>query len=252
MMERVAAASPRAGARIIGVVYLLFFLTAISGELLLRQAGISGIQLPATSGDAAAIANKIVAHEALFQAGFALTLLSTACYIALTALLYRLFKPVSGSLALIAACFSFMGLAVSTAASLFQLAPSVILGGSPYLRAFDVEQAQAMALMFLNVHAQAGHISLVFDGLWLLLLGSLIFRSTLLPRILGAPVALAGLGWEILLWPPLAAQLYTYIQVVGILGEGSLMLWLLVVGVNAQRWKEQASAAGISSPRPTQ
>ena len=74
--------------------------------------------------------------------------------------------------------------------------------------------------------------------------GSRIFRSTFLPRILGALVALAGLGWETLLSPPLGTYLYTYIQVLGILGEGSLMLWLLVMGVNAQRWKEQASAAG--------
>ena len=32
-------------------------------------------------------------------------------------------------------------------------------------------------------------------------------------------------------------------QVAGLLGEGSVMLWLLVMGVNAQRWTEQASVA---------
>jgi len=59
-------------------------------------------------------------------------------------------------------------------------------------------------------------------------------------------VALAGLGWLTLLSPPLGTSLYTYIQVVGILGEGSLMLWLLVMGVNNQRWIERARAAGAS------
>ncbi len=29
----------------------------------------------------------------------------------------------------------------------------------------------------------------------------------------------------------------------GLLGEGSVMLWLLVISVNVQRWKEQASVA---------
>jgi hypothetical protein len=55
----------------------------------------------------------------------------------------------------------------------------------------------------------------------------------------------AGLGWLTFLSPPLANYLSPYIFVPGILGEGSLTLWLLVVGVNVQRWKEQASAAGL-------
>src|SRR6266545_208048 len=44
--------------------------------------------------------------------------------------------------------------------------------------------------------------------------------------------------------PPLANHLSPYNMVPGILGEGSLTFWLLVNGVNVQRWKEQASAAG--------
>jgi hypothetical protein len=32
----------------------------------------------------------------------------------------------------------------------------------------------------------------------------------------------------------------------GALGELSLILWLLVVGVNSERWKEQASAAATA------
>jgi len=86
----------------------------------------------------------------------------------------------------------------------------------------------------------------VFDGLFLLLIGYLIFRSTFLPRILGALIAFAGLGWLTLLAPPLANYLLPYIEVLGVLAEGSLMLWLLVMGVNAQHWQEQASAAGAS------
>jgi hypothetical protein len=32
-------------------------------------------------------------------------------------------------------------------------------------------------------------------------------------------------------------------RIAGLLGEGSVMLWLLVISVNVQRWKEQASVA---------
>ena len=144
-----------------------------------------------------------------------------------TSLFYRMFRPVSRSLALSAAFFSLMGLAVETAGSLLQLAPLVVLGGSPYLSVFNVKQLQALALMFLTLNAQVGY---------------LIFRSTFLPRALGVLMAFGGLGWLTFLSPALAKVLSPYNLAPGILGEGVLTLWLLVFGVNAERWKEQASA----------
>jgi hypothetical protein len=56
-------------------------------------------------------------------------------------------------------------------------------------------------------------------------------------------MAFASLGWLAFLQPPLANYLSLYTLVLGFLAELSLMLWLLVMGVNFQRWKEQASAA---------
>ena len=242
--ERNAAVSPRTRARITGVVYLLFFLTAILGEFVTQQAGISG--LGALPGDAAATANTILAHESLYRLGWAFSLISTGCYVALMALFYQLFRPVSRSIALLAAFFGLVGCVVTAFGSLFQIAPLVVLGGSPYLSVFNVKQLQALALLFLNLDAQVGSIALVFFGVFQLLTGYLIFRSTFLPRILGALMALAGLGWLVFLSPPLANSLLTYLEVLGVLGEVLLMLWLLVMGVNAQRWNERASAAGAS------
>ena len=245
-MERIAEVSPRSRARITGCVYLLFFLAAILGEFFNRQAGISVIR--AVSGDAAAIANNILAHESSFRLGFALGLISTACYVAVIGLFYQLFKPVRRSLALLAAFFGLIGCAITAFGSLFQVAPLVVLGGSSYSGGFDVQQVQALALMFLHLSAQAGDIALVFFGVFQILIGYLIFRSTFLPRILGALIALAGLGWLTVLSPPLAHHLSTYLEVLGVLGEAPLMLWLLVMGVNAQRWNEQAGTAGMPSP----
>jgi hypothetical protein len=64
-------------------------------------------------------------------------------------------------------------------------------------------------------------------------MGYLIFRSTFLPRILGALIAFAGLGWLTSLSPSLANSLSPYNLASGVLGEGSVCLWLLVMGVNA-------------------
>jgi hypothetical protein len=71
---------------------------------------------------------------------------------------------------------------------------------------------------------------LVFFGFYCLLIGYLIFRSTFLPRILGALMAFAGLGWLTFLSPPLAKYLYPYILAPGNIGEGALTLWLLAIG----------------------
>jgi Domain of unknown function (DUF4386) len=107
-----------------------------------------------------------------------------------------------------------------------------------------VDQLQVMALMSIKSNVQATYIYLVFFGLFNLLIGYLIFKSAFLPRILGVLMALSGLGWLTFLSPSFANYLLTYIEILGITAEASLMLWLLVKGVNVQRWKEQASATG--------
>ncbi len=142
---------------------------------------------------------------------YAANLIADACYIVATLLFYDIFKPVNRSLSLLAAFFSLGGCAIGVL-GLFRLASSPI------------------------------H-TLVFFGFYCLLIGYLIFRSTFLPRILGAGLVIAGLGWLTFLSPPLGRSLFPYTMVSGIVCEGALTLWLLVVGVNVQRWKEQARAA---------
>jgi hypothetical protein len=235
MIEPIAKVSPRPKARITGVVYLLYFLTAVLGMFFHKGLVVHG--------DAAATASNILAHQSLFRLGLATGLISTACYVGLTALFYELFRPVSRGLSLLAAFFSLLGCAILAFASLFQLGPLVVLGSSQYLRAFTVEQLRALALLFFDLHGEGVNICFVFFGVYCLLLGYLIIRSAFLPRILGVPMAFAGLGWLIFLSPPLANYLSSYILVLGFLAELALMLWLLVMGVNVQRWKEQASAA---------
>ena len=111
--------------------------------------------------------------------GLVAGLIAGACYIAVTLLFYDIFKPVNRSLSLLAAFVSLVGCAIGPL-SLFHLAPY--------------------------------HISpLVFFGFYCLLIGYLIFRSSFLPRFLGAGMAFAGLGWLIFL-SPLTNHLSTYLR----------------------------------------
>jgi hypothetical protein len=198
------------------------------------------------SDDAAETATNILAHEPLWRWGFAGDIIAFASYIALTALLYKLFKPVNRSLSLVAAFFGLAASVVQAISSLFHLAPLVLLGGAPYLSAFTTEQLQALAFVFLRLRAAAYHnIGLVFFGVYLLLIGILILRSRFLPRMLGVLMVFAGLSYLLFVSPPLVRSLQPYILVFPGVGQISFCLWLLVIGINAQRWKEQASAAGI-------
>jgi len=92
-------------------------------------------------------------------------------------------------------------------------------------------------------HLASPHSSLPIFGLFNLAIGYLILRSTFLPCVLGILMALSGLGWLLVLSPELVKHIVTYIEITGIVAEGSLMLWLLVMGVNVQRWNEQAGTA---------
>jgi hypothetical protein len=187
MMEQIAEGSPHPRARITGAVYLLYFLTAVFGEVFVGR-------------------GRLGLYDAV-------NLIAHAFYVAVTLLFYYMFKPVNRSLSLLAAVFGLLGCA-NDVLTLFNLAPYKIA-------------------------------SLVFFGPYCLLIGYLIFRSTFLPRILGVLMVSAGLGWLIFL-SPLASHLSTYLKVLGFLAEASLMLWLLVMGMNDQRWKEQAGVARSS------
>ena len=188
MNQWIREAWPLPRARMTGALYLLYFLTAIlAGVLVGRGLAVSG-----------SVTNVI----------------ATVCYLVVTLLFYGLFKPVSSSLSLLAALFSFAGCVVM-ALGLFHLASSPI---SP----------------------------LLFFGPFCLLIGYLILRSSFLPRVLGVLMAVAGLSWLAFLLPAVPHYLSIAIEVLGFLAELSLCLWLLVMGVNVERWKQQASAARSS------
>jgi len=80
--------------------------------------------------------------------------------------------------------------------------------------------------------------TLPFFGFYCLLIGYLIFKSQFLPRFLGVLMAAAGVGWLTFLSPPFANALAPYNMLIGFIAETALTLWLLVIGVDAQRWKE--------------
>ena len=182
IMKRIAEVSPRFKARMAGVLFLLLVLTAGFTEFFARG-------------------------RLSLAADLAAGLIEVSCMIAVTLLLYDIFKPVDRRLSLLAASFNFM----------------------------------ALTLELLQVLPHGVNIGLGFHGFYWILLGYLIFKSTFLPRILSALTAIAGLCWLTFLSPPLANYLSPYNLASALLVEGSVFMWFLVMGLNVPKWEEKTS-----------
>lgn len=209
--------------RTIGWVWLLYFVTGILGTLLTR-----GILVPA---DAAATANNILTHTTLWRAGFAVDLVSNLIYIALTALVFGLFRPVNPTLALLAAFFSLVGCTVQIMGELLRVAPSVVLANTQLASAFGAQQLHAAALLSAILYRSVFQISFVLFACFELVTGNLILRSTFLPRWLGWWWIAGGIGGLTFLWAPLATAIWPLLLAAGA-GEFVLPVWLLVKGVD--------------------
>jgi len=208
--------------RTIGVVWLLYFLIGILGTLLTR-----GIVV---STDAASTANNILAHANLYRAGFAVDLVANLIYVALTALVFGLFRPVNPTLALLAAFFSLVGCTVQVMGELLRLSPSVVLATPQLANAFGAQQLQAAVLLSVILYKSVFQISFVLFGCFELVTGFLILRSTFLPKWLGWWWIAGGIGGLTFLWSPLATSIWPLL-IAGGAEEVGLPVWLLVKGV---------------------
>jgi len=244
VMNWIAGTSPRHLARIAGGLYLI---NIVFGAF---AAGYVPAAL-VVPGDAAATAHNILAHELLYRLGLVAHIIILLSNIPLAVIFYDLFKVVNRRLASLVVLITLVGTAVEGANLLNQFAPLMLLGGGHYLSVFTPEQVQALAYMPLDSQAIGYNIQQVIYAGYLLAAGYLVFSSMFLPRAVGVLLAIGALcyltySFADFLAPGFAAHLVPYIQLPSGVAELSLCLWLLVRGVNAQRWTEQASAAGAN------
>lgn len=223
--------NPKKTARIAGLLYLL---VAVIG-------GFSIIFVSSTliePGDAAATAKKIMASEGLFRLGLVGGLITQTVQIVLVLALYKLLKAVNKNHALFMVIFSLVGIPIAMLNLLNNFAALQLLTGADYLTVFTAAQSQSMGLFFLNLQSYGVNIATIFWGLWLLPLGYLVFRSGYIPRILGVLLIIGGLGYladfvAFFLFPNLDVTVSQFTFV----GELLLPLWLLIKGVNIEKWE---------------
>ena len=231
--------SPQVYARIGGVLYLIIIVIGVCSEFFVREKLV-------VSGDVTATANNIMASESLWRITVAGALILLVCSIALTLILYVLLRPVNKTLALLAVFFNIVEFPIEAASKLCLFAALFLSGNADYLKAFEPHQLHALVQISLKLHDYGFGIDLVFFGFACLVYGYLLFRSGYFPRTLGVLMAIAGLSYLTnsftLILAPTYAGTISLILVLALIGELSLCLWLMVKGVDEQRWKERASA----------
>jgi hypothetical protein len=132
---------------------------------------------------------------------------------AVTLALYYIFRPVQKNLSLLAAAFNFTGIALEA----------------------------------IRFSTHGTDVAMVFHGVFCILIGYLIFKSAFMPRSLGALIAFAGLAWLTYFTPSLANELSPVNLACGLLGEASVFLWLLGMGINSNR-AQQLAGSHLTKP----
>src|SRR5215217_5654945 len=238
MTTRTAETSPLVYARVAGILILIILVVG----------PFSLIYVPSTlivPGDATATADNIRASEWLFRLGIVSQSVVFLTEIVLTVLLYVLLRPVSRTLSLVAA-FARLAMAVIQGINLLPyFIALLLLSGAGYLTLFEPDQVDALVLLFLNAHQYGDYIWQVFFGLHLFVLGYLIFKSGYFPRILGLLVVVGSLGYLTdsfgnFLYPNYDQIFGWVVGVTAVIGELPFFLWLLIKGVNVQRYNERA------------
>ncbi|WP_250623634.1 DUF4386 domain-containing protein [Pinirhizobacter soli] len=214
-------------ARVAGFIYLLLALTGPFRLMYIPEKLF-------VHGNAAATAANVTAHDLLFRWGIAVDVLVAAISVFVILALYRLFKPVTKSIALCLLVLGLMNTPLYMATLVTDIGTLAVVTGSDVLTAFSAPQRDSLISMFIRMHGLSVTASETFWGLWLLPLAILVFRSGFLPRFLGVWLALNGVAYIVvsmtgLLWPSVGDLLSDW-AFPFLFGEIAFLLWLLVVG----------------------
>jgi hypothetical protein len=234
--DKSTLSSPLFTARLAGALWLVVILAGLA-------AVIGGASLD-LSGDPATFAANALASASKVRLAFVINFFGKICYLGVTVLLYELLKPVNRSVAFFGALCGLAGL-MSGSGSVNSFAALSLLEESRRAAGPLAGQLQATVKMLLSGGEQQFGVEMVYFGCQIISVGYLIARSHFIPRAIGVLMLLAGSSYIVasvtsFLSPVLSLRVLPLIIPVALLGEGALALWLLVKGVNVERWRAMA------------
>ena len=192
--------------------------------------------------DVVATAGNIVGSELLYRLGIVSGFVMMIAWLFYALFLYRLLRPVNKSRAM-----TMVGLVLASV-------PIYMLNQVNQFGALlsASNQMHEQVKLFLDLHRFGTLAAAIFFGLWLIPLGLLVFKSRFIPRFLGVLLMVGSPGYLILfvqafLFPGSERTVWTNpFLAVTHLSELALLLWLLIKGVDVEKWER-----GAGEPPPS-
>jgi hypothetical protein len=190
-------------------------------------------------GDAAATAHRITEGELMYRVTVLTSLVGQILFIFLVLSLYNLFRDVDKRQARLMVALVCVGAAAEIVTIADRIAPLIFLSGADYLSVFTKPQLDALAMGFLRLASNLGNLITIFWGLWLFPFGILTIKSGFFPKILGALLMVAGLGYLVSCFTFIVFPAHVHVVSQAVMplyfGELPIIIWLLVMGAKVPK-----------------
>ena len=217
--------NPNKMARIAGLLYIPPWILSLVA-IFLRQSLI-------VPGDSASTAKNIAASEFTFSLSVVMDLVVQVVFIFLVLALYKLLKHVNKNQAVLMKVLFLVSVPIAMLNTLNLFAAQLLSN--------TAVQFQELVPLFLKINEIGIYIAYIFWGLWLFPFGYLVFKSGFLPKILGIYLMISCFGYLIdfvtfFFVPDFGVSINMFTG----WAELFACLWLLIKGVNVEKWEKRA------------
>jgi len=227
-------ASNKTTARIAGLLYLGIVLTGIFSLMYVPTKLI-------VFGNASLTYQNITSSEKLFRLGIISGLLCYTFFLFLPLVLYKLLNHVNRYYALLMVLLAVLSVPIFflNIQNEFSILTLIRSGETDF--GLTKQQVQSDVLFYYHQYNNGMRIVHIFSGLWLFPFGYLVFKSGMLPKILGILLMLGCLGYLINFTGNTLFEHYSelgissYVSLPASIGEIGTCLWLLIMGAKENK-----------------
>ena len=216
-------------ARLAGLLYLIVVIAGVFRLVYVPSQII-------VSDDIHATINHIVTSEFLFRSGIASALVEQVAFLILPLVLFYLLHHAGKHMAVLMVTFVAVSVAIAMVSLGHQLDVLGLLSDAHGGRAFAPGQLELLVQQSLDAYDHELQITELFWGLWLLPFGYLVFKSGLLPRVLGVFLMIGCFSYVVEVFGNILSSQYSataishYIRMPAAIGEIGTCFWLLLMG----------------------